>query len=391
MKLKTRVMLNTFASSLAGTMLQRGAYFFTHDVRGFNRAQNLWLALFVGIAYIAGASSSHRLTAPFGERRTLLSILGALAVVHVLLACSSGSAFLVGALAVVAWLQGAMWPIFESYISAGETPQALGRVLSRYNLCWAVSTAPALFLSGLLIASGSPWLLFVVAAGLFALVLFSSLALPPSPAHFNEAHPARAPSAVLEGYRRLLVAARIAMLGSYMMMYVLAPLMPDIMRNVGFGTAAAARASGVLDLARFGSFLALFAYAGWHGRKTPILCAILALPLGFCGALFGASAPSVLAGEVLFGAAAGFLYTAALYYAQLVENASVDAGGAHEALIGVGYALGPGAGLIGSVLAGGAGPGSAAYIRGMSTATLPLVIACSLLALWPLLRAQRAS
>jgi len=167
--LKTRVMLNTFTTSLAATMLQRGAYFFTHDIRGFSQAQNLWLALLVGIAYIGGAYNSQRITVRFGERRTLVTLLGALAVLHVLLACISSSAFLVGALAVVACLQGAMWPIFESYISAGETPADLGRVLSRYNISWALSTAPALFLAGLLITSGFPWLLFVVAAALFAL------------------------------------------------------------------------------------------------------------------------------------------------------------------------------------------------------------------------------
>ena len=307
-----------------------------------------------------------------------------------LLACFSSSAFLVGALALVACIQGAMWPIFESYISAGETPAELGRVLSRYNIAWALSTAPALFLAGLLIASGHPWLLFVVAAGLFALVLLSCLAFPDKPSHFDQEHPARPHSELLERYRGLLAAARFAMLGSYMMMYVLAPLMPEIMRNVGFGTAAAARAAGVLDVARLAAFLGLFAYAGWHGKKAPILCSILALPIGFGVALFGSNAASVLLGEVLFGAAAGFLYTAALYYAQLVENASVDAGGAHEALIGVGYALGPSAGLVGTALAGGAGPGSAAYIRGMSLATLPLIIGCSLFALRPLFRTTRA-
>jgi hypothetical protein len=389
--LKTRVMLNTFTTSLAATMLQRGAYFFTHDIRGFSQAQNLWLALFVGVTYIGGAYNSQRVTVRFGERRTLVSILGALAGLHVLLAYISSSVFLVGTLAVVAWLQGSMWPIFESYISAGETPADLGRVLSRYNISWALSTAPALFLAGLLITSGFPWLLFVVAAALFSLVLLSCLAFPKAPPHFDEEHPARPPSALLEHYRGLLVAARFAMLGSYMMMYVLAPLMPEIMRNVGFGTAAAARAAGVLDIARLASFLGLFVYAGWHGRKTPIFCSILALPIGFGIALFGSSALSVLSGEVLFGAAAGFLYTAALYYAQLVENASVDAGGAHEALIGVGYALGPSAGLVGTALAGGAGPGSAAYVRGMSIATLPLIIGCSLFALWPLFRAQRSA
>src|SRR6185369_419810 len=196
-------------------------------------------------------------------------------------------------------------------------------------------------------------------------------------------------AAALESYRPLLTASRLAMLLSYALMYVLAPLMPEIMKGVGLDTASAARAASVLDVARLACFVALFAWSGWHSRKLPIFVAITALPLGFVLVLLGSSLAPVVIGEVLFGAAAGFLYTAALYYAQLVENASVDAGGAHEALIGVGYALGPGAGLVGTVLAGGAGPGSAAYIRGMSLATFPLIIACSLFALWPLVRARR--
>jgi hypothetical protein len=48
------------------------------------------------------------------------------------------------------------------------------------------------------------------------------------------------------------------------------------------------------------------------------------------------------------------IYTGALYYAMEVGQADVDAGGAHEALIGLGYALGPGCGLLaaGSIAAG---------------------------------------
>ena len=391
MSLKLRVMLSVFTASFAATLLQRGAYFFTHDVLGFSQAQNLWLALFVGITYIAGATASHPLSARLGERRTLLTLLTALGALHVALACISNAAFLVGSLAVIAFFQGSMWPIFESYISAGEIPSDLGKVLSRYNISWALSVPLALFVAGPLIASGSPWLLFVVAAALYALVFSSCLLLPKQPSHLEAGHPARPDPKVLERYRGLLVAARFAMLGSYMLMYVIAPLMPEIMHNVGFGTAAAARAASMLDLARLASFVGLFAYVGWHGRKTPIFCAILALPLGFGLILFGSTATGVIGGELLFGLAAGFLYTAALYYAQLVQNASVDAGGAHEALIGLGYALGPSAGLVGTALAHGAGPGSAAYVRGMSAATLPLIVACSLCALWPLLRPKRAT
>ena len=389
MTLKRRVLLTAFTTSFSGTLLQRGAYFYTHQVLGFSQAQNLCLALLVGVTYICGATASHPLSARLGERRTLLGVLLALVSAHVIIASVSGAPLLVAALALIGFLQGSMWPIFESYMSAGETPRSLGPILSRYNITWALAVPLSLALAGFIIASGAPRLLFVTAAILFGLVAYSCRALPKQPAHLEADHAERPNAALLQQYRSLLGAARLAMLLSYTLMYVLAPLMPDIMNGIGLDTESAARASSALDVARLGCFLALFVWSGWQGRKLPILTAIAALPVGFALVLFGKSITPVLTGELLFGAAAGFLYTAALYYAQVVQNASVDAGGAHEALIGLGYALGPGAGLIGSALAHGAGPGSPGYMQGMSIATLPLVAACSCAALWQLLRGNR--
>ncbi len=386
---KRQILINVFVTSFSATLLQRGAYFFTHDVYGFSQAQNLWLALLVGITYIAGATSSHPLATRFGERRTLLAVLLALAAAHVILACLGGALVFVVAFAVIAMIQGAMWPIFESYMSAGEAPRSLGRALSRYNISWALSVPASLAVAGPLIASGTPRLLFVVAAALYAVIARLSSNFPARPAHLAEGHVDRPDALTLQRYRPLLLCARFAMLGSYTLLYVLAPLMPEIMKRIGFNTAAAARASSLLDVARLTCFVALFAYSGWHGRKLPLLLAIAALPLGFALVLFGPSVASVIPGELLFGAAAGFLYTAALYYAQVVQNASVDAGGAHEALIGLGYALGPSAGLIGTALAQNAAQGSAPYIRGMTIATLPLIAASSLASLWPLIRRPR--
>ncbi|MEI9941696.1 MAG: MFS transporter [Pseudomonadota bacterium] len=386
---KLRVLITVFTTSFAGTLLQRGAYFYTHQVLGFSQAQNLWLALLVGVTYVAGAMASHPLSARLGERRTLLGVLLALVGVFLLIAAVPSAALLVAALALIAFLQGSMWPIFESYMSAGETPRSLGPLLSRYNISWALSVPLSLALAGMIIASGSPRLLFVAAASLFALVALSCRAFPRKPAHLEADHAERPNAALLHSYRALLRASRLAMLLSYALMYVLAPLMPEIMKGIGLDTASAARAASLLDVARLSCFVALVVFGGWHGRKLPIMVAIAALPVGFALVLLDPSIASVVTGEVLFGAAAGFLYTAALYYAQVVENASVDAGGAHEALIGVGYALGPGAGLIGTALAHGAGPGNAAYTQGMTIATLPLVAVCSCAALWQLLRSTR--
>ena len=78
--------------------------------------------------------------------------------------------------------------------------------------------------------------------------------------HLHAEDAARPDAAVLARFRGLLVAARFAMLESYMLLFLLAPLMPEIMKRVGFGTAAAARAAGVLDVARLSCFVGLFAY-----------------------------------------------------------------------------------------------------------------------------------
>ena len=77
---------------------------------------------------------------------------------------------------------------------------------------------------------------------------------------------------------------------------------------------------------------------------------MVCLPAGFVLVLVGGNLPLVLVGEALFGWALGVIYYAALYYAMVVKNASVEAGGGHEMLIGSGFVLGPAAGLIGVAL-----------------------------------------
>ena len=96
---------------------------------------------------------------------------------------------------------------------------------------------------------------------------------------------------------------------------------------------------------------------------------LLARPLGHAGGWRGAAlagglalvlvAPSlagVVAGLVLFGAGMGITYYAALYYALAVGHAAVDAGGTFEALIGLGYCVGPLLGLCGQLAPGAAAP-----------------------------------
>jgi hypothetical protein len=121
----------------------------------------------------------------------------------------------------------------------------------------------------------------------------------------------------------------------------------------------------------------LGAWVGWRGRQWPLALAIVTLPISFAMILFGHRLGLLLCGEVLFGMAGGITYTASLYYALVVKNASVDAGGAHESLIGLGFALGPLLGLAGKAITPTLGSSVVATLASVA----PLALLSTLLAL----------
>jgi hypothetical protein len=75
-------------------------------------------------------------------------------------------------------------------------------------------------------------------------------------------------------------------------------------------------------------------------------------------------------------------YYLSLYYALVVENASVDAGGGHEQMIGLGFAIGPVLGLAGIALAGPLG----SQVLGMTAGVAPIMLITLVGAARPLLR-----
>jgi MFS family permease len=178
--------------------------------------------------------------------------------------------------------------------------------------------------------------------------------------------PARPDDEQLIRLGALLGAARWSMLLSYALLFLLAPLLPGVLANLGLGVTRATQVAAVLDLARLVSFWAVGVWSGWRGKAWPLVVAIAVLPVAFLLTLFGGSVPTVIAGELVFGACSGLLYTAALYYAMVVKNATVEAGGAHEGLIGVGFALGPLSGLCAQWLEPFAGGRVAAVLLSLS-------------------------
>lgn len=377
-----RLLLVTFFESFGTVLLERGIYFFTSDRLRYSEPQNLWLALSFGVAYVGGALVSHRLAQRLKERSVLLGALAALLVLHAALAFRTDPASVSLLFPVIGLLQGLKWPIVESFISAGRAPGELVRLLGQFNVSWALSVPAALVAAGPIIASGRPQLFFESAAAINAVAFVLCIALPARPAHLEHDHPARPSLDDLVSSSRLLLSARWSMLSSYALLFLLAPLMPETLRRLAVEVTTATAWVALLDVARVVCFAAAGCFTAWRGRKLLWIASALVLPLSFALVLGAPNLALFAIGEVLFGLASGFCYSASLYYALLVKNAAVDAGGAHEGLIGLGFALGPLAGLAGSALQGSAFGRTEATLL----AVLPVALGCLGLGLKPLLR-----
>jgi hypothetical protein len=380
------VLLVSFVESFGTILLERAIYFFSHERLGYSETQNLALALAFGVTYTLGAALSHRLSRWLGERAALsLTICGLLGL-HVLIAAVPTGAVLAIGFAAVGLFEGAKWPIIESYVGAGLEPgQQLGAV-GRFNVSWAMAVPLAIAAAGPVIASGHPGALFALAALANVVALLLLPGLPVTAPHLDAGHASRPLAGALSRYRGLLAASRWSMLSSYALLFLLAPLLPEIFGRLGRSVEEATLWASSLDAVRVITFASLATLTGWQGRPLPLLLGALGLPLGFAAILFGSSLWIVVAGQVVFGVLAGITYYAALYYALVVKNASVDAGGTHEGLIGLGLVLGPGLGLLGHVVASTGG----SYLLGVIVGAGPLVLICWIGSLTSLARTRAA-
>ncbi len=143
--------------------------------------------------------------------------------------------------------------------------------------------------------------------------------------------------------RRLLHTFRFLLVTSFVLYSALTPQLPQRLTEMGAPAAWQTPLTSVWMVSRLGLFTLLERWHGWHGRWRTVIWSSAALFGGFALALSAEGLGMMIAGLTLFGVGFGGCYSAALYYAMVVGASDVDAGGKHEAIIGVGYTLGPAA------------------------------------------------
>jgi hypothetical protein len=154
-------------------------------------------------------------------------------------------------------------------------------------------------------------------------------------------------------YAHLLRSARVLLPLSYVLGSALGPLLPYLFARLKVEAFWETPATASWMTTRVVVMLVMWRVGFWHGRWGTLLLGGLSMTAGFAVIVTAPHLVFVLAGFVGFGLGMAVVYYSALYYAMAVGHAQIDAGGRHEALIGVGYSLGPAAGLIGVLTAGG--------------------------------------
>jgi hypothetical protein len=342
----TPIVAITFLLSLGTGMLWNGLPFVTENAFGYQRIDTYWLSATQGVFYVLAAMFAGRITRA-AERhvspRALLAIVlllqGLLAPLILLQVTPAVVWFIACAVSATSALQ---WPIIESYVTAGRPGRAMRSAIGWWNVVWMTATLLSLALTGVMIEHLGPTLAIGMLGPVNLLATGLLLFIHRSPGEHlhDESEPVPAT------YRSQLAAARVLLPLSYVIVAALAPLMPFITGPLHLhGSIETVVASTWLG-GRLCAAAVLWRTHSWHGRWATLLIAGALIAGGFAAAVLATSIPVLILGLGAFGVGQGIIYYAAIYYAMAVGNAGVDAAGTHEALIGLGYFIGPALGLL---------------------------------------------
>jgi hypothetical protein len=359
------LLANTFLNSAGTMVVTSGVYFLTKHSYGFSETQNYALGLVLGATYIAGALGAQplirtlRRTFPGLTTRAILVAMMLVMAVLCTIPMLARTLLPSGSSTPSAWpiwllvccyspLTGVFWPLMESYVSGGIRGAALRTFLGVWNVVWSL----ALVFSSLAVApfvehKAATAVLALSGVHVLAMILF--LRFTPEPAAHLDDDPHPTPAS----YPRLLVTFRMLLPMSYLVLTAMTPFLPAIMSRLGLAAALHTVVGAVWHATRTLGFFWLQRSHAWHGRWWLAVVGPLLMLAGFAAAVLSSTLATstsgvviLIAGLSVFGLGMAAIYSGAIYYAMEVGTAQVDAGGKHEALIGVGYTAGPAIGLV---------------------------------------------
>jgi predicted MFS family arabinose efflux permease len=247
-----------------------------------------------------------------------------------------------------------IWPTIEALVSGGEDAVGLPRMVGTYNVVWASTNALALFAGGTLVeAFGFKVIfyvpLFLCLTQLAAVCWLEKRVLSAAPATHAEPAPASVPDPNRPSRAKAQAFLRMAWLANpfaYIAINTLIPELPGLATRFHLSPMFAGFACSLWGFVRFGTFLTLWYWTGWHYRFRWLVVAFALLIVSFAAILTVPSLAVLIVAQIFFGGAIGLIYYSSLFYSMDAGDAKGDHGGIHEAAIGVGNCIGPAAGAV---------------------------------------------
>ena len=259
------------------------------------------------------------------------------------------------------------WPTLEALVSEGEPRAGLQQMVGIYNAIWAGTGAVAYFTGGAMLDRFGLRSLFYVPMALLIVELAltfwladrvhrargrsgdlgssqlnrdgTGILISAATAPLAEIHP-HSPARVRSFMRMAWLANPFAYIG----MNTLIALMPGIAQRSELSTTLAGVFGSLWCFARFGAFVGLWLWSGWHYRFRWLLAGYVALVSAFIMILLAPNLPMLVAAQMVFGGAVGLLYYSSLFYSMDMSETKGEHGGIHESAIGLGNCAGPAVG-----------------------------------------------
>jgi len=382
----------TFLASIGTGVVWNGVSFIAKADYGLSQSEVSWMYLSFGVIYIVGSLAAGRILRSvrrvMSPRAVLCIVLTACALVCTLPAVFRGAWALWVVAAANSLLSSILWPVVESYVTAGRHGAAMRSAIGWWNLAWTTATALSLIgMAPLMETNPRMAIVWLGAINLLALIPLLGFQRQPG-SHDAEA----AAETVSREYPLLLQAARMMLPLGYVLNAAMTPLLPFLLDRFDLTDGWLTPIAATWMVSRVVAMTLMWRMGFWHGRWGTLLLGGVLIALGFSVIVLSLSMITMMTGLALFGAGMGIVYYAAIYYAMAVGHGEVDAGGTHEALIGVGYTLGPGAGLIGlEVTAGLRDRGYQVWDgAGVVGVVLSITAVCGIQAVRIYLRARRS-
>jgi MFS family permease len=346
-----------FLNSYTGALFCAGCYDYADKQLHKSPSVCLWLSAAWGLSYMFISLAGGRLAERFGPRRIVgLTLAGAI-LASALGLLAIGFPFIWVLLAVMLpfnMSNSMVWPALESAITRTPARMPLSTRMSMYNLSWSGAGFVAFFTCGA-IESVSWSLVFIIPAlccvASSAIFRFWAIParmirkdhVPEESVHEQDIDdPARRRKA-----ETLLKMAWIGNALAYVAINVFIPIKMRLADESGISNlAVAGYITAIWAFARFAGFGLAWKWAGWHYKIRWLLGAQIALAASFCLSLLIHHPIMLAASQIVFGLSTALVYSGSLYYAMHVSSGEGGHAGIHEALIGLGIAIGPAVGAL---------------------------------------------